>query len=123
MTEHIAETAVGKTRSSFLDKLIFNHAALGYLLKGQFYLYKGHRPRGSIMVPRDYSAISVASMEDPEADAQMIQYLRQLGVQHVRLDFGYEAPTDHTARFLELLLAEQFKVLLRLVQPREESQQ
>ncbi|MEX0903700.1 MAG: hypothetical protein WDZ76_13370 [Pseudohongiellaceae bacterium] len=107
--------------SSPFDKQIFNRAALGYLLKGRFHLYQGHRPRGGIIVPRDYSAICVASMEDPESDARMIQYLHQLGVKHVRLDFGYTAPGDHTVRFLEQLLAEQFQVLLRIVQPREES--
>jgi len=105
----------------FNHSLTFNAAALGYLLKGHFRLSQGHRPTGNIRIPEDFSAICVASMADPRCDDMVIDYLNDLNLRHVRLDYGYSAPTDHSSRFLEKLLDRGFNVLLRLVQPMDEA--
>lgn len=119
----MSNNSIDRPLSPFVDTLLFNRAALGYFLKGQFRLPKGHRPSGGISVPEDFSAICVASMDDPDSDALMIQYLRRLGITHVRLDYDYSAPDSHPARFLEQLLTNSFNVLLRLVQPPQEAKQ
>ncbi len=105
------------------DKIVFWQAALGYLLKGKARWPRGHIPPGSTVVPEDFAAICVASMDDPACDSLMIDYLRQLGIEAVRLDYGYEGPGGHAERFLQQLLAHSFKVLLRLVPPPEEARQ
>lgn len=106
-----------------IDRLVFSSAVAGYLFKGKFRLAEGHHPRGGHQVPEDFPAICVASMADPASDSQIIDYLHGLGIGQVRLDYSYASPDDHTARFLERLLGDDFRVLLRLVPPPAEARQ
>ena len=105
------------------DTAIFWRAALGYLLRGRFRFPGGHIPPAGTRVPEDFAGICVASMDDPACDELMIRYLRQLGISAVRLDYGYAGPGNHPERFLQRLLDDDFKVLLRLIPPPEEARQ
>lgn len=98
----------------FLDCLI-------YVLRGGLRLPGGHRPQEGTQIPEDYVGICVASHEDPESDASMISYLEELGIRHVRMDFTYDSLGSHGERFLKVLLAEGFHVLLRLLPPQADA--
>lgn len=99
----------------------FHLGALSYLLRGHFRAPAGHLASSGHRVPPDFSAICVASQADPASDTYIVERLRELGLRHVRLDYGYCAPGGHTERFLRRLLQEDFAVLLHLVQPPEEA--
>lgn len=100
---------------------VFRLGAWSYLLRGNFRLPDGHRPRAGHRVPDDFPAICVASQEDPASDGYIIARLHELNLSRVRLDYGYCAPGGHTERFLRRLLDEGFAVLLHLVQPPAEA--
>ncbi|SDU18136.1 lipopolysaccharide kinase InaA family protein [Halopseudomonas salegens] len=103
------------------EKRLFNQSMIGYLLKGRFRLAQGHQPLAHHQIPADFSGICVASMPDAACDDQVIDYLQQLAVRQVRLDFTYSALENHCARFLQRLLDKGFKVMLRLMPSMEDA--
>lgn len=112
-----------RSSSELRDSTVFWRAALGYLFRGRFRLPGGHVAAPGARVPDDFPGICVASMDDPACDDLMLGYLRQLGIEAVRLDYGYAGPGNHPERFLNRLLDDGFKVLLRLIPPPEEARQ
>ncbi len=110
-----------RSTQALRDSLVFWGAAVGYMVKGRFRFPGGHLPPAGTPVPRDFPGICVASMDDAACDDLMIRYLRDLGIDAVRLDYGYEGPGKHPERFLGQLLDGGFKVLLRLIPPPEEA--
>ncbi|MDX5362661.1 MAG: lipopolysaccharide kinase InaA family protein [Pseudazoarcus pumilus] len=92
-------------------------ANLSALLRGRFFMRKGHLPSTGHRVPESFAGVGVATNADPATDEAVIEILRAAGIRRVRLDFSYGDGENHIARFLEALLAADFDVLLHLVQP------
>ncbi len=92
-----------------------------FLLSGGFRLPSGHQLKSNHKILSEFFGICVASSPDPACDDFNVNCLRELGIEHVRLDYTYSAPTDYTERFLTRLLQDGFHVCLHLVQPCEEA--
>ncbi|AFJ01843.1 hypothetical protein Q7C_672 [Methylophaga frappieri] len=96
--------------------------ALGYVLKGQLALADGHLTVSGHRVPENFAGVGVATNADPATDEYVITQLQASGIKQVRLDFSYGDIEGPASRFLTRLLAENFAVLLHLVQPFGEAQ-
>ncbi|HSH53394.1 MAG TPA: hypothetical protein VK967_00065 [Methylotenera sp.] len=90
---------------------------LSYILSGKLYVKHGHLPITGHEVPADFIGVCVASAQDAAMDDYVIQQLNALGTKQVRLDFTYGDLNSFNARFLERLIAHNFKVTLHIVQP------
>lgn len=97
----------------------FLRANLAYMASGRLRSKRGYEPTGSQHVPADFCQVGVATAADPAIDDMVIARLQELGIRQVRLDFTYGDDDNHVARFLEKLLALEFRVMLHLVQPFE----
>lgn len=76
------------------------------------------QPFAERRVGPDAFGINIAPGANREADDYVVARLKELGVQHVRLDYGYfRESTENAPRLLERLLDEGFSVLLHLVPP------
>lgn len=78
------------------------------------------QPRWPGRVPPDFFGICVASAADAATDDYVIARLRELALEHLRLDFSYVSRGGAAERFLKRLLDESFRVCLHLVPPAEE---
>ena len=101
--------------------LHFTLANIASLARGKLRAKDGYTPRKNHTVPKDFAAIGVATSGNPATDEYMLNALKDLGIQRVRLDFTYGDFDNHVARFLEKLIQENFKVHLHLVQPFDEA--
>lgn len=110
-----------ETNARGKDVALLVKGVVSYIAKGKFVLADGHEPTAPLKIPADFTGICVASMADVAADERMIDYLDQLGLRQVRLDYTYGDGEGHTGRFLEALQARSFRVLLRLLPPPEEA--
>lgn len=90
---------------------------LFYLLRGGMVIKNGHYPQFQHTVPKNFFGICVASNKDPAVDAYVIQQLKVIGINNVRLDFTYVDLDSFNERFLQALLAEKFNVTLHLLAP------
>ena len=87
---------------------------LSYILRGKLRIKSGHLPKPNHIVPEDFFGVCVASNENPATDTYVIKQLKDLGIKSVKLDFSYGDIVGFNARFLQALIAEEFKVTLRL---------
>ncbi len=87
---------------------------LSYILRGKLRIKNGHLPKPNHVVPEDFFGICVASNENPATNTYVIKQLKDLGIKNVKLDFSYDDIAGFHARFLQALIAEKFKVTLRL---------
>lgn len=108
---------VTKNGTSRKPAWAFAKAILTYLLAGKLRVPNGHLPPVGHQVPDGFAGVGVATSEDPAVDAYVIEQLRGAGIRHVRLDFTYGDADGPAGRFLELLCAQSFQVMLHLVQP------
>lgn len=99
----------------------FTRAALGALLRGQFFLRDGHLPPAGHAVAADFAGVGVAPGADAEHDQGQLALLAQLAPGHVRLDFTYGDADGPAGRLLEALLAAGHRVTLHLLQPFDEA--
>jgi hypothetical protein len=107
-------------RSSWTSqKRAFLRAALSYLFFGLGPFRGTHRPCAGHVVPRDFVGVCVATSANAEDDRYVVDRLRELAIDRVRVDYGYDSPANHAGRLLNLLLDASFDVLLHLVQPKE----
>ncbi len=97
----------------------FALSLLSYVLRGGFSWPGGHLPPKGHVVSPTLAGVGVAASADPAADDWMIACLRDAGIQNLRVDLTYGDDEGPCGRLLERLLAEDFKVLLHLVQPFE----
>lgn len=88
---------------------------LSYILRGGLRIKNGHLPPTNHTVPDDFFGVCVASNVDAATDAYVISQLKALGIKNVRLDFSYDDLDNFTARFLQTLIAEKFKITLHLL--------
>ena len=66
-------------------------------------------------MPKDFVGINVASAEDPTCDDYVVECLRELGINLVRLTYSPAQEGGFTERFLKRLIAEGFDVLLSVI--------
>lgn len=118
---HEDSSAAQKVSADEKDIALLVKAVAVYVAKGEFAMADGHLPIAPLKIPADFSGICVASMADADSDERMIEYLEQLDLRQVRLDYTYGDNDGHTARFLEQLQAHSFRILLRLLPPPEEA--
>ncbi|MFN2257906.1 MAG: lipopolysaccharide kinase InaA family protein [Desulfuromonadaceae bacterium] len=78
-----------------------------------------HSACPSTLIPADFFAINVASREEPEYDAYVLERLQELNIRHVRVGYTYSSPGTFAQRFLELLLEQGYAVTLVLLPERE----
>jgi hypothetical protein len=95
----------------------FLRASFGYLIHVHRPFMSTHRPPGGHRVPDDFVGICVATSPRGDSDGYVVERLRELGIDHVRIDYGYDSPINHADRLLNVLLDGSFDVLLHLVQP------
>lgn len=112
-----ASLPAAKTKLSTQPGWEFAQALLAYLLQGKLRVRNGHRPPVGHLVPEAFAGVGVATSDDPAVDTYVIERLRNAGLRHVRLDFTYGDAEKPAGRFLEVLCASSFKVMLHLVQP------
>jgi hypothetical protein len=82
--------------------------------------------RGAPPAPCDITheafGINIAPGPGPEYDDYLVDRLREIGIRHVRLDYGYGPDSrEHAARLVRRLAAEGFRVLLHLAPPMSEA--
>ncbi len=97
----------------------FIAANLRALLTGQLSVAGGHQPAAGHRIPTDFCGVGVATNPDPATDEAVLAAMHDLGTKQVRLDFTYGDLDNQVARFLERLIAENFKVMLHILQPFE----
>jgi hypothetical protein len=75
-----------------------------------------------VQVANDFFGINIATSDDPACDSYVIDRLRELGINQVRMDFSYCSPGGNAERLLARVLAEGFDVLLDLFPPLKEAE-
>lgn len=112
------KSSSSRTVSTWLKLAVDN---LRFALEGGYALPGRHRLRRGSDIPEDFFGLCVAPPASPEGDEWIVRRLREIGIRHLRLDFG---PADFDAppgRFLRGLTERGFAVCLHLVQPFEEA--
>ncbi|MDT8427575.1 MAG: hypothetical protein RQ757_02280, partial [Pseudomonadales bacterium] len=99
----------------------FLKAMAQFLFSPELRLGRADIPPTRHEISDDFCGVCVATSPDPDCDVYILQSLQELGLQHVRLDYGYDSPDLHGARLLETLLCQGYRVMLHLVQPLEEA--
>lgn len=90
---------------------------LSYILRGGLRIKNAHLPSAGHTIPSNFIGVCVATNTDAATDNYIIEQLRALGINRVRLDFTYGDLANHNARFLKRLIAEKFEITLHIVQP------
>jgi hypothetical protein len=72
-------------------------------------------------IPDDFFGLNIASSEDERCDEYVIDRLRELGIDNVRLAFSYCSFDGPAARFLDKLLDNRFAVSLVVLPPLKEA--
>jgi Lipopolysaccharide kinase (Kdo/WaaP) family len=106
----------GSYQPSMLTKQVIRDG-LSYFLTGGLWLRKAHLPVAGHAIADDFIGVCVATQEDSAVDDYVITQLHALGVRRVRLDFSYGDLEGVNARFLDALIAANFRINLHLVQP------
>lgn len=91
--------------------------ALWYVLKGKLFIHHGHLPLQNHTVPNNFIGIGIATAHHSATDDYVINALREIGINEVRLDFTYGDLDGFNARFLQRLIDEQFAISLHIVPP------
>ncbi|MFO7831801.1 MAG: lipopolysaccharide kinase InaA family protein [Desulfuromonadaceae bacterium] len=71
-----------------------------------------HHACPSVVIPPDFFAINIASREEPEYDAYVLERLQELHIKHVRVGYTCSSPGTFAQRFLDLLLERGYAVTL-----------
>lgn len=73
-------------------------------------------------LPDDFLGVNVAPADDPAMDDLIVDYLADLGLGQVRMDYSYDSPDGPAQRLLDRLLADGFTVLLDVFPPLAEAE-
>jgi len=68
-----------------------------------------------------FFGLNVSPSSFPEGDDHIIKNLFEMGVQSIRVDYGYESNKVHIERFLSKLIDSKIDILLHLVQSKEQA--
>ena len=74
--------------------------------------YLSHKSQAPLRIPEDFFGINIASSEDERCDDYVLDRLRELGINNVRMGFSYCSFDGSATRFLDKLLDEKFAVSL-----------
>lgn len=80
-----------------------------------------HQPVPKTTVKPDFFGVNVAGSAVDGVNAYVMNRLGDLGVRHVRMDFSYTDPASFQADLLRELVAQNYRVMVRLVQPVEQA--
>lgn len=70
----------------------------------------------------DFIGVNIATSSDPRCDDQVLNYLKDLGVRHVRMDYSYCSQGGDAQRLLDRVLAENIDVMLDLFPPLDQAE-
>lgn len=87
-----------------------------FIVSGQLFLKNGHLATEKHHVHDAFFGVGVTSSDDPHYDEYLIHSLKELGIQHVRLDLCAGRDVDHQVKLLSRLIKDGFKVHLHLLQ-------
>jgi hypothetical protein len=82
-----------------------------------------HDAGGREAVGPDFFGINVASAEDPRCDDYVVDQLRAININHLRLCWDVDSQNDFRKRFLDRLLDEGFDVMVALIPTFSDAQQ
>ncbi len=68
-----------------------------------------------------FFGLNTAPSNSSEGDGHIIKNLLEMGVQSVRVDYGFASNKEHIERFLNKLIENKFDILLHLVQSKEQA--
>jgi len=86
-----------------------------------FFSKCSYLPSAPKKIDANFVGINVSTGTKPETDDYIINKLREVGFKHVRVDFMSSEKGGPKERFIHRLLAEKFKVCLRLMQAPEKA--
>ncbi len=69
----------------------------------------------------DFFGINVAPSSDPQVDDYIVDRLKELQLQQIRMDFSYDSIDGDAERLLKRLLAEGYQLMLDLLPPLEDA--
>lgn len=99
----------------------FAWAVLSSLLRGRLFFRGGHLPPSGHSVGEAFFGVGVAAAQDAAIDDYIVESLKELGLNHVRIDVTPGNEDGPPCRLLDRLCDEAFKVTLHLIQPRDEA--
>ena len=73
-------------------------------------------------VADDFIGVNIATSNDPRCDDQVLAYLEDLGLRHVRMDYSYCSQGGDAERLLNRVLEQKMDVMLDLLPPIEEAE-
>ncbi|MCR8924057.1 hypothetical protein NO559_14835 [Dasania sp. GY-MA-18] len=76
-----------------------------------------HRNR----IGSDFVGVNIATSSDPACDDKVLDYLQDLSIRQVRMDYSYCSQQGDAQRLLNRVLAEGLEVMLDLFPPKEEA--
>jgi len=91
--------------------------ALLTLVKAGLWFHCSPKLQAGAQIQNDFFGINIAPSSDPRADDYIVERLRELDLQNVRMDFTYASLGSDAERLLQRVLAEGFKVMLDLLPP------
>ena len=75
-----------------------------------------------ISVANDFLGINIATSNDPACDDYIIDSLRTLKINYIRMNFSYDSIDSYGERLLNRILDEGFDVLLNLLPPKKDAE-
>ncbi|MFW5450886.1 MAG: lipopolysaccharide kinase InaA family protein [Methylophagaceae bacterium] len=72
-------------------------------------------------IQNNFFGINIAPSSDPQIDDYIVDRLKELHLQHVRMDFTYDSINGDAERLLKRILSEGFQVMLDLLPPFEDA--
>jgi len=91
--------------------------ALLTLVKAGLWFHCSSKLEAGERIQNDFFGINIAPSADPRADDYIVDRLRELDLQNVRMDFTYASLGGDAERLLQRVLAEGFQVMLDLLPP------
>lgn len=83
------------------------------------WLRLSHEIHDRNQIGNDFVGVNIATSSDPACDDEVIAYLNDLSVRHVRMDYSYCSQQGDAQRLLDRALAEGLDVMLDLFPPLE----
>ncbi len=97
-------------------------SALATALDVPRWLTTSARPSGGHTVPTDFFGINVAPGSDSRTEDYILQSLRELHINNVRMHYSYDSPDGHAQQLLDHLIASGFTVMLCVFPDLDKSQ-
>jgi len=96
---------------------------LSELLRSRLWWGVSSAPSSQHRIDNQFFGINVAPSKDPRSDSYTLDCLRELQINHVRMDYSYDSPGGDAERLLKLLLAADIAVFLNVFPTAEQARQ